>query len=233
MLSFFHSFLSLIYPNSCEACGVQLVAGEHVLCTTCKYKLPRTRYWLQKGNPVEQVFWGRVQVENACSLFFMGKGSKYRKLLHKLKYKNRPQVGVELGSLLGAELQQSPLYEDIDVVVSIPLHAKRLRARGYNQSEKIAKGIAQSFGKPMLANVVYRQRHNETQTRKSREERMKNVEDVFAVYPDKVTELDGKHILLVDDVLTTGATLEACITATLRAVNCKISVATLAAAVKT
>jgi ComF family protein len=232
MLSFLRSFISLIFPNCCEACGAVLVQGERVICTTCRYKLPRTNYWKEKGNPVEQVFWGRVQVENACSLFFMGKGSKYRKLLHKLKYNNRPQVGVELGRLLGVELAQSPFYEDVDGIVPIPLHLKRQRVRGYNQSEKIAEGISQSLGKPVLNKVVFRQRYNETQTKKSREERMKNVENVFAVHANKLAQLEGKHILLVDDVLTTGATLEACITVIQQVANCKISVATLAAATK-
>ncbi len=232
MMSFLRSFFALIYPNRCEACGALLVAGEQVICTTCRYKLPRTGYWLQKGNPVEQVFWGRVPVENACSLFFMGKGSKYRKLLHKLKYKGRPQVGVVLGNLLGAELLRSDFYQDVDAIIPIPLHLKRQRQRGYNQSEQIARGISQSFGKPTLANVVYRQRYNETQTKKSREERMKNVEDVFAVHADKLALIEGKHLLLVDDVLTTGATLESCIAAIQKAANCKISVATLAAATK-
>lgn len=232
MLSYLRSFFSLVFPNRCEACGALLVQGERVLCTTCRYKLPRTNYWLQKGNPVEQVFWGRVQVESACSLFFMGKGSKYRKLLHKLKYSNRPQVGVELGRLLGAELTKAPLYQDIDAVIPIPLHLKRQRKRGYNQSEKIAQGISLSFGKPMWNKVLYRRFHNETQTKKSREERMKNVENVFALHPEKLEMFENKHILLVDDVLTTGATIEACVAAIRQVVDCKISVATLAAAAR-
>ena len=232
MLSYLRSFFSLIYPNRCEACGTLLVAGERVLCSTCRYKLPRTNYWLQKGNPVEQTFWGRVPVENACSLFFMGKGSKYRKLLHKLKYNSKPQIGVELGSLLGAELLPAPLYSGVDCIIPIPLHPKRLRTRGYNQSEMIAKGISQTFGKPMLADVVYRRFYNETQTKKTREERMKNVQDIFAVHADKASLIEGKHLLLVDDVLTTGATLEACIAVILKEASCKISVATLAAATK-
>jgi ComF family protein len=230
--SYFRSFFSLIYPNRCEACGALLVEGERVLCTTCRYKLPRTRYWLQKENPVEQIFWGRVPVENACSFFFMGKGSKYRKLLHKLKYNGASRIGQELGSLLGVELRQAPLYGDVDFIVPIPLHVKRLRTRGYNQSEMIAKGISQTMGKPMLADVVYRRFYNETQTKKTREERMKNVENIFAVHADKAALIENKHLLLVDDVLTTGATLEACIATILKEVNCKISVTTLAAATK-
>lgn len=226
----FFDFLNLIYPNSCEACGAPLVVGERVLCSTCRYKLPRTNYWLQKGNPVEQVFWGRVPVENACSLFFMGKGSRYRKLLHKLKYGNKPQIGVALGQLLGNELAKVADYANVEFVVPVPLHIKRQRKRGYNQSEKIAAGISQAIGKPLLTDAVFRKRYNETQTKKTREERWSNVSDIFAVHPGAEARLAGKHILLVDDVLTTGSTIEACITAMLKAADCKVSVVTLAVA---
>ncbi|MDR0414059.1 MAG: ComF family protein [Prevotellaceae bacterium] len=228
--SIFQDFLNLIYPSCCEACGMLLVVGERVLCTSCRYKLPRTNYWLQKGNPVEQMFWGRVPVVNACSLFFMGKGSSYRKLLHKLKYSNKPQIGVALGRLLGNELARAADYADVEFIVPIPLHAKRQRKRGYNQSEKIAIGISQATGKPLLTSVVFRQRYNETQTKKTREERWSNVSDIFALRPNAETLLAGKHILLVDDVLTTGSTIEACAVAMLKGASCRISVATLAVA---
>ncbi|MDR1023527.1 MAG: ComF family protein [Prevotellaceae bacterium] len=226
----FLDFVNLIYPSCCEACGMLLVAGEHVLCSSCRYKLPRTNYWLQKGNPVEQIFWGRVPVANACSLFFMGKGSSYRKLLHSLKYRNKPQIGVALGQLLGNELAKVADYADVEFIMPIPLHVKRQRKRGYNQSEKIAIGISQAIGKPLLTDAVFRQQYNETQTKKTREERWSNVSEVFAVRPNAAARLAGKHILLVDDVLTTGATIEACIATILKAADCKISVATLAVA---
>jgi ComF family protein len=226
----FLDFLNLIYPTCCEACGALLVVGERVLCTSCRYKLPRTNYWLQKGNPVEQVFWGRVPIVNACSLFFMGKGSSYRKLLHKLKYGNKPQIGVALGLLLGNELAKAADYANIEFIVPVPLHIKRQRKRGYNQSEKIAIGISQAIGKPLLTDVVFRQQYNETQTKKTREERWSNVSEVFAVRPNAKAMLAGKHILLVDDVLTTGSTIEACVATILKAADCKVSVATLAVA---
>jgi ComF family protein len=230
IISIFSDFLSLIYPNSCEACGALLVVGERTLCSTCRYKLPRTSYWLQKGNPVEQIFWGRVPVVNACSLFFMSKGSRYRKLLHKLKYGNKPQIGVALGLLLGNELAKVADYANVEFIVPVPLHVKRQRKRGYNQSEKIAVGISQATGKPLLTDAVFRQRYNETQTKKMREERWSNVSDIFAVRPGAEARLAGRHILLVDDVLTTGSTVEACATAMLKAADCKVSVATLAVA---
>ncbi|MDR3329151.1 MAG: ComF family protein [Prevotellaceae bacterium] len=228
----FFNLLNLIYPNRCEACGALLVAGEQVLCSGCRYKLPRTGYWLQKDNPLEQLFWGRLPVESACSLFFMGKGSRYRKLLHKLKYSNKPRIGVALGRLLGAELAQAAAYQSITHIIPIPLHPKRQRKRGYNQSEMIAEGIAQEMAKPLRADIVFRPQYNETQTKKTRDERWKNVQGIFAVRPGRAAPLAGGHVLLVDDVLTTGATIEACAAALMQAVGCKLSVATLAAASK-
>ncbi|MDR3365822.1 MAG: ComF family protein [Prevotellaceae bacterium] len=228
--SLFSDFVNLIYPNSCEVCGTLLSLRERVMCISCRYKLPRTGYWLQKGNPVEQIFWGRAPVANACALFFMGKGSPYRKLLHRLKYSNKPHIGVALGQLLGNELAKVDAYGDVDFIIPIPLHIKRERKRGYNQSEKIADGIAQSTGKPVRTDLVFRQLYNETQTKKTREERWSNVSGIFAVRPKAAELLAGKHVLLVDDVLTTGSTIEACITALLSAASCRISVATAAMA---
>jgi ComF family protein len=190
--------------------------------------MPRTGFWLRKENPVEQMFWGRVQVERACSFFYFSKGSRFRKLLHALKYHNKPQVGVELGLMLGYELRHAPDYSEITSIVPVPLHPRRQRKRGYNQSEKIAQGIAQSFGRPMLADAVIRQVYNDSQTTKTREERHTNVADIFAVTPQGASKLEGQHLLVVDDVLTTGATLESCIDTILKATSCKVSVATLA-----
>ncbi|MGL4956420.1 MAG: ComF family protein [Bacteroidales bacterium] len=223
--------LNLIYPNLCECCGHILTKGERVLCCICRYQLPRTNYWIQKDNPVEQIFLGRVRIENACSLFFMNKGTPYRKLLHKLKYSNKPRIGVELGAMLGIVLQETLLYSDVDAIIPIPLHSKRQRKRGYNQSEQIAMGIAQTFGKEFITTAVKRQYYNETQTKKTREERMQNVKNVFSVVHPEI--LENKHILLVDDVVTTGATIEACI-ATIQnhVMSCRVSVATLAVALK-
>lgn len=232
LVNFLSDFINLIYPNCCEVCGTLLGLRERVMCVTCRYKLPRTGYWLQKGNPVEQIFWGRVPVANACALFFMAKGSRYRKLLHKLKYGRKPHIGVALGQLLGNELAKVDEYRDVDFIIPIPLHVTRERKRGYNQSEKIAAGVKLATGKPVLTDVVFRQQYNETQTKKTREERWSNVSGIFAVRPKAAEQLAGKHILLVDDVLTTGATIEACATAILSAASCKVSVATLAVASK-
>ena len=228
--SLFSDFVNLIYPNCCEVCGTPLGLRERVMCSGCRYKLPRTGYWLQKENPVAQIFWGRVPVETACALFFMSKGSPYRKLLHKLKYANKPHIGVTLGQLLGNELAKAAAYSDVELIVPVPLHPKRERKRGYNQSEKIAAGIGTATGKPVRTDVIFRRQYNETQTKKTREERWSNVSEIFAVHPHAAALIAGKHILLVDDVLTTGSTVEACAATMLNAAACRVSVVTVAVA---
>ena len=224
-------FLGLLYPNLCAACGRALIGKEYVCCMSCLYHLPRTGYWKKPDNPLEQLFWGRVPVEHACALFFFEKGSRYRKLLHRLKYNGRPEIGVLLGRELGRELKNTLHYQCVNTIIPVPLHPKRQRRRGYNQSERIAAGIAQVTGWEVNNSALVRMRFTETQTHKSRQERWENVSEAFAL-KDAAT-LTGRHVLLVDDVLTTGATLEACILQLKKAPDCKISVATLACTKKT
>ncbi|MDR2359499.1 MAG: ComF family protein [Prevotellaceae bacterium] len=224
-------FFGLLYPNLCEVCGQALGGGECICCLSCLYHLPRTNYWKEPGNPVEQIFWGRVPVEHVCALFFFSKGSRYRKLLHKLKYKGKPEIGVELGRQLGRELKNAPLYQCIDAIIPVPLHPARQRRRGYNQSERIAAGIAQITGWKVDTSSLVRTRFTGTQTSKSRQERWENVSGAFAVR--NAAALTSRHVLLVDDVLTTGATIEACILELQKAADCKTSVATLACTKKT
>ena len=221
-------FFGLIYPELCEACGESLNSDEKTFCLSCLYHLPRTNYWNEDKNPLEQMFWGRVKLEHVCALFFFGKGSRYRNLLHKLKYKGQTEIGVKLGQQLGQELKISSLYDSINVIVPVPLHPKKLYKRGYNQSEQIAKGIAQATGWELNTTALIRNVFTETQTRKTKMERWENVAEVFSVKMPE--ELKNKHILLVDDVLTTGATIEACVARLLEVEGCKISVATLAVA---
>ena len=223
------SFLDLLYPPCCEVCGRLLVANEHTICTQCKYELPLTLFWESTDNPAARLFWGKVAVEQASSFFYFTKGSPYRKLMHKLKYKGKTDIGVTLGRWYGEKLAQSALYQTVDIVVPLPLHAKRLKRRGYNQSELIAEGIADAMQKSLDTASLQRTVYTETQTNKSRMERWKNVESVFKVANPQL--LNGKHVLLVDDILTTGATLEVCALSLLEAASCKVSVATLGIAV--
>jgi len=219
-------FINLFYPNICLVCHNALVHGEDVICISCLYKIPRTRYWNETDNAVAKIFWGRVNIENASSFFYFSKGSKYRKLLHQLKYNGRQDVGIKLGKEFGRELQRSNIYKNIDAIIPVPLHAKRLKQRGYNQAEMIANGMSKGMGKPVITDVLLRNQYTQTQTKKNREERVKNVSEAFTIInPEKISNL---HILLVDDVVTTGATLEVCANIILANASSKVSVATLA-----
>ena len=220
-----NDFLSLIYPDLCVTCDNDLMKQEHLICSKCLIELPRTHYHLVKDNPVEIVFWGRVPIEKATAYFLFQKGSKYQKLLHQLKYKGMRTIGVEMGKYFGSELIQNNYFGDVDFLVPVPLHPKKERKRGYNQSLAIAEGIGKIIGKETLSNVLYRAYYSETQTRKGRFERWENVNDLFKL--NNAEKINGKHILLVDDIVTTGSTLEACAKALLAANNVKVSIATL------
>lgn len=219
-------FMALIYPNICICCDQPLVKQEKIICSHCNVELPRTYYHLVENNPVEAIFWGRVPVEKATSYFLFQKGSRYQKLLHYLKYKGLREVGVELGKRFGAELNQNSYFEDIDLIVPVPLHPTKERKRGYNQSLAIAEGLAFILKKSIDPNNLCRNSHSETQTRKGRFERWENVSSLFDA--QKPEQLVGKHILLVDDVVTTGSTLEACTQALQKHTSVKVSIATLA-----
>ncbi len=222
----FTSFYDLLFPQCCEVCGQRLVTGERLICLSCRYELPLTNFWKDKDNKAYQSFQGRVEVENAASFFFYAKGSPHSRLLYKLKYRGQKDIGVLLGQWFGEQLAKTVPYASADAVVPVPLHISRLRTRGYNQSEQVAMGLAAALNKPLLTDVLYRTERTETQTRKTRMERWRNVENVFSVSNPQA--LAGKHILLVDDVLTTGATLEACAQTLHNAADCKLSVVTLA-----
>jgi len=219
-------FIHLFYPRVCSVCGTDLMHGEGMFCITCLYDIPLTRFWNDKENPVAQTFWGRVSIEDACAYFFFVKGSKYRPILHKLKYKGQRDIGVELGVQFGQVLKNSVYYKNIHYVVPVPLHPKKLRIRGYNQAEAIAEGIAKVIGADLSTNHLIKTEYTETQTRKSRAERVLNVSESFSINNPK--ELEGKHLLLVDDVITTGATLETCAAKLLEVEGIKVSIAALA-----
>lgn len=222
----FSDFVRLFYPNLCMVCHNDLAEGESVICTSCLYHIPRTKYWFDTDNPVAKIFWGRVFVQNACSFFFFSKGSSYRKLLHHLKYNGKREVGVVLGKEFGNELKKVNSYKNIDFIVPVPLHPKRFKQRGYNQAEEVAKGLNESMGIPISTKNLVRSEYTETQTRKTRTERVKNVSKAFRL--DNPQDFKGKHILIVDDIVTTGATLEECAVIVLEAEDAKVSIVTLA-----
>jgi ComF family protein len=226
-MGIFNDFINLIFPVHCAACGKILMKNERIICSECIYHLPRTDFHLDCDNPVARVFWGRIRIEQATAYYFFNKGSRFRRLVHELKYLGRQDIGSELGRAFGSELMESG-FRDVDVVIPVPLHKKKHRKRGFNQSECIARGIAEAMSKPVHTSSIIRAIHTATQTRRSRYDRWLNVENVFQITePDFLT---GKHVLLVDDVLTTGATLEACATAILEVEETKVSIAALAVA---
>lgn len=217
--------VNLFYPNICQSCGNSLKQQEEVICISCTLRLPKTGFHMHEENPVSRVFWGRVNIKAATSFLFFSKQGKVQNLIHHLKYRRQREVGIELGRLFGIELQKSPLFTNIDFIIPVPLHPKKLRKRGYNQSLVIAEGLSKSMSIEIFTGLQ-RKIHSSTQTKKSRYERWENVKDIFEVINPK--EIENKSILLIDDVLTTGATLEACATVLSEIPNITISIATIA-----
>jgi ComF family protein len=228
LFQYIEDFWFLLYPHICEACGDVLHKNENIVCTKCLYDLPRTDYCIDLNNPIINLFTGRMKIEKATALFTFHKGSRFRKLLHTLKYKNKPEIGILLGQELGAEMLKSNNFKDIDYIVPVPLHPKRKKQRGYNQSEKIAEGISQIMKIPVVSDCLVRKSETETQTKITKEERWRNVYGKFAITNSEI--LKKKHILLIDDVVTTGSTLEACGETLLKIDDLKLSIAVLAKA---
>jgi ComF family protein len=219
------SLIGLVFPDFCEVCGTPLVRGERHICLSCLFKMPRTGFWDEADNELEKMFWGRVKIERACALFYYRKGSDFRPMIHKLKYKGKYKIALRLGEELGICLKNSVLYQDISMLIPIPLHPKKEKMRGYNQSELIATGMSDIMSLPLEKGNLIRTKFTETQTKKTATERWKNVQSVFDVR-DK-TGLTGEHILLIDDVITTGSTIEACASTLIDNCNCKVSIATI------
>ena len=224
----FTDFINLMFPNLCVVCGVNLQQNEHQLCLTCLHDIPKTNYHLIDENPIEKKFWGKVPIYRATSYFFFQKGSSFQKLLHILKYKGNKEIGELMGKYAAIDLLDSPDFTSIDLIIPVPLHPNKYKLRGYNQSEWIGKGLSLILNKPQDTTSLLRVQENPTQTKKTVFERYENTEGIFEL-SDK-TILEGKHVLLVDDVLTTGSTLEACVRALLETPGIKISIFTLAVA---
>ena len=223
-------FVDLLFPTLCLGCTNSLSANEKILCTKCRISLPETN---QHKEPYDlnllNKFAGKVPVRFLASYLFFSKGGIVQKLIHAIKYKGQKEVAKEIASWYGYQLQlQTTLIQEIDVIVGVPLHKSRFQQRGYNQADCIAEGLSEALNIPMRTDVLLRNYFKESQTRKNRLERWQNVKTVFSVQNER--EIENKHVAIVDDVLTTGATLEACAIELLRA-GCKsVSVLTLAAA---
>jgi len=224
------STLHLFYPHICTGCGSDLLEKDSLLCLKCIHNLPHTGFADLPNNPVEKYFWGRIPITAAYSQFYFSKEFLIQHLIHQLKYKDDTEIGFYLGEIMGKTLLESSRFSSVDALVPLPLYADKEHKRGYNQAAVICNGMSVTMNVPVLNGAVIRQHATETQTRKHRTERWENVKQSFKVVKEK--ELAGKHLLLVDDVVTTGATLEACANVILNATDAKLSIATLAYAAK-
>jgi ComF family protein len=218
------SFLHLLFPHICAGCGSDRLHKENLLCIRCMEALPETRFELHQNNPVEKKFWGRLPLSAATAQYFFTNGSLVQQLIHQFKYKNNKELGLQLGRMMGISLGRSYRFNP-DALIPLPLFPGREKRRGYNQSELLCRGIAEELNIPVLAHAITRPHHTDTQTRKGRVERWKNIEGKF-VLKDPAA-IAGKQLLLVDDVITTGATLESCGTELLKADNVQLSAACL------
>jgi ComF family protein len=222
---YLQGFFCILYPRTCAACGNVLYYNENVLCFKCYIELPRTRFHDDPDNEVARLFWGRIPVKNATSFIYFDKESRYKNILHELKYKGQQQVGIEMGRLFGLELRETS-FAMADLIIPIPLHYSKYHKRGYNQSALIATGLSEVLKIPLRTDMVSRLSNTSSQTSKSRFERWINVQDKF--YIQQASAYINKHILLVDDVITTGATMEACANALLSVTGVTFSIASLA-----
>lgn len=222
MKNLFHDFLSIFFPELCVVCKERLNEGEQHICTDCFLLLPKTNFHLQPDNRLEQFFAGRIPFERIGAYAYFVKGGSIQNIIHELKYNRNPEIGYFIGKLCGDNIKGSEFLSSIDLLVPVPLHPKRQKRRGYNQSLEICKGISEITGIPIDDRTLVRTVNNSSQTKNSRFDRWKNVEDIFSI-TDK-TAFCNKHILLVDDVITTGSTLESCAKEILKCEGSKISV---------
>lgn len=205
-MSLFADFLALFFPHVCVACSEGLAAGEEILCSKCLMDLPRAKYAERTDNPILEKFAGRLPLTHAAALLIFRKKGIAQKLLHQLKYKGNQEAGLQMGRILGKEIREAGWKTD--VIIPVPLHKHRLRQRGYNQSAVFAQGLSEEMGVPFWEDIIVRKKFTETQTKKNKISRWENVKNVFAA--EQAGLLKNKHVLLADDVVTTGATLEAC-----------------------
>lgn len=224
--SYFRSTLQVVYPELCSICSTDLIRGEHHVCKACAFDLPYIT-----GNPLDvtklnTLFRGRVEIHSVHALFNYQKGNQVQTILHAIKYKSRPKIATYYGTVLAKSILPD---HGFTCIIPVPLHPKKERTRGFNQSLAIAQGLSKELKLPIYKSQMIRNSFNESQTKFSKYDRYENVRSIFSVI--KPNELENQHVLLVDDVLTTGATIESCAAELLRVKGCKVSIATLAARV--
>lgn len=219
-------FGHLFFPHNCEGCGTDILEHSNLLCGKCLLQLPGTNFFPLQGNPVEKIFYDRLPVIQAGAAYYFTKHSLLQHLLVQLKYKQQRELGYFFGRMMGRMLEASGRFETIDLLIPVPLNRKKEYRRGYNQAQLICEGIAAVWNKPLLAHALSRTRFTDTQTHQNRLSRWQNMENVFAL--NDPASLQNKHVLLIDDVITTGATLEACGAALLKAGNVRVSIGAVA-----
>ena len=222
LIDLFHLF----YPKICVICDEKLIENEITVCTICRHDLPLTNFNNFSDNKLTQTFYGRIPLEKGFSLLYFRKKSSIQKLIHDLKYKGNQEIGIFFGNWLGEYLKDNKEFNNIDFIIPVPLHPKKMKERGYNQVSKFAEKLSFHLNIPSIENDLIRISSTKTQTFKTRLERFNNIDTKFVL--KNPTKFEGKHILLVDDVITTGATLEACANEFLKLKNCKISILTMA-----
>jgi ComF family protein len=230
MKKLINDFISLIFPDNCYSCQGVLLQGEHKICTACRGTLPFTHYHKLNptNNPITQKFFGKIPILYGLSFLQFTKDGKVQSLLHQIKYNNEPELAEMLGNWYGAELNDLSFAQNFDMILPVPLHPKKLKIRGYNQSDYFAKGLSHGLKIPFYNNILIRNTHSSTQTKKSRYQRWQNVNAIFDIA--ERYDVYNKSILIVDDVVTTGATLEACARILLEANAQSVSIATIAVA---
>jgi len=228
LLRFWNDLLDLFYPTTCCACATSLVGNEECICTSCRLTLPRSQSHLQSTPELAHKFAGKVAVSSVVTFLKFEKGGKVQRLLHQLKYKNRPEVGQVMGRMYGYELRSADFQTKVDLLLPVPLHPRKKAQRGYNQSDLFAEGLSETLGVPWSASVLARAQFTATQTRKTRLERFENVTGIFELRSP--SEVAGKRIAIIDDVVTTGSTLESAVATLLQSGAKEVSVITMAAA---
>lgn len=228
LIDLWQDLLHLFYPHLCPVCASTLPTKTHLICPRCISRLPRTFDENARENPTEKIFTGRIRIDHAWSAFYFHKGSAMQLLIHELKYNNAPSLGYFLGELMGMQMLEAKMELNIDGLLPLPMHKKKEKQRGYNQALLIAKGISSVTGIPVIEDAVIKTKSTSTQTNKQRIERWKNASGNFSIV--KPEQLQHKNLLLVDDVITTGATLEACGSLLSKLPGTRLSIATLARA---
>lgn len=227
---YWHGLVHILFPERCAGCDTVLMHQEHILCSTCLYHLPQTDHHKDAENETAKQLWGKVKFQYAASMLTLSKSSRVQRMIHHLKYGQQPEIGIYLGKMYGEILLENPIVDGVDVIVPIPIHPIKKRKRGYNQSEYFARGLSEVLAIPIDNSLIKRTFNSVSQTRRSRIDRYDNVENAFAFVPQKEGVQTPNHVLLVDDVITTGATIAAAAQQLMNGLGCTVSIVTIARA---